>query len=321
MARNQARIYVTIWNNPEWRALTRDAQWLYETLLSQSRLSLAGCIDLMPDRWAALAHNTSTADIHRFLAELEGARFVAVDWVTGEVVIRTFAVHDVATGALNQNLIKGFWTAWAGILSGHLRQIVVDNVPARIWTRNDEHIPAEARERRTSPRLELPFQQQSERQSPEQSEPNASFSASVTTTAATAVATEPAHDSEPGGLTRGDDDPQETMRAAARILAELEADRRGTAIANRAGYIHSRLVPIRLEHEARWREALRRDPTVTANRLAGIHAGSPTPPDPDFAFGTGSLKRPDDYEPPPDWTDAAPPPQGLTRASRNGPEQ
>lgn len=183
MARSQAKVLVTIWSSEDWLATSSAAQRLYLLMLSQSRLNLAGVIDLMPSRWATLAPDTTEEDVRACLAELVSRRFVAVDWTTEEAAIRTFAEHDVAAGALNVNLVKGFWSAWEGILSRDLRHIVVANVPDRLWQRSEKLIPAEAEQMRRSPRLEPQLQPQSEPQLPPQSEPSASVTATVTDTA------------------------------------------------------------------------------------------------------------------------------------------
>jgi hypothetical protein len=58
------------------------------------------------------------------------------------------------------------------------------------------------------------------------------------------------------------------LNAAAAILANAEADRRGSAIANRAGYVSSRLGKLRAEHEHRWHQILEREPHATPDELA-----------------------------------------------------
>ena len=50
MARSEARVLVSIWSDPDWLALTSTAQRAYLLLLSQPKLSLAGCLDWMPQR-------------------------------------------------------------------------------------------------------------------------------------------------------------------------------------------------------------------------------------------------------------------------------
>lgn len=156
MARSFMTVLTSIWGDPQFRQLSGSAQRLYFLLGSQNRLTLAGCLDLMPARWAHLSVDTSAVDIEVALDELASARFVAVDRATEEVVIRTFVRHDLDNHRLNVNLVKGLWAAWAGILSPTLRKVVVDHMPEVMWERDGASVPDEAQQMRRSPRLELP---------------------------------------------------------------------------------------------------------------------------------------------------------------------
>jgi len=158
MPRSFGKVFASRNSDSDWRALSRDAQWLYDALISQTRLTLAGSLDLMPTRWAQLAAGTSVADVEAALDELASARFVAVDRDTEEVVVRTLVRHDLDAGRLNRNLVKGLWSAWTGIMSTTLRKVVVDNLPDIIWEKSGTSAPDEALQMRRSPRLELPVE-------------------------------------------------------------------------------------------------------------------------------------------------------------------
>jgi hypothetical protein len=71
----------------------------------------------------------------------------------------------------------------------------------------------------------------------------------------------------PAEIDRGGDI-EAVLTEAARLLAELEADRRGNEIGNRAGYIRARVSAIRAEHEPTWRAILDAEPGATARQLA-----------------------------------------------------
>lgn len=58
MARTFARIYTTVWNDPEFRALG-PAQHTYFLILAQPKLSLVGCIDMKPRSWSAMSGLTT----------------------------------------------------------------------------------------------------------------------------------------------------------------------------------------------------------------------------------------------------------------------
>lgn len=160
MARTQARIHSSIWTDADWKALSRGAKLTYVLLLSQPSLSLAGCLDYMPERWAKYDADTDEDEILEDVEELERAGFVVVDWETYEVLIRTFPANDLARGALNANLIKGMWAAWAAILSPVLRRALLDNLPSEIWEKVDKDNelirPRAAEAMRAEPAIEAP---------------------------------------------------------------------------------------------------------------------------------------------------------------------
>lgn len=129
MARTFARIYTTVWNDPEFRALG-PAQHTYFLILAQPKLSLVGCIDVKPRSWSAMSGLT-TGQIASQIDTLEQASFVVVDGDTEELLIRTYVQNDQATA--NGNLIKGMWSAWATIESQMLRQVVVQHMPDKCF--------------------------------------------------------------------------------------------------------------------------------------------------------------------------------------------
>jgi hypothetical protein len=129
--RTYARIRVDIWRDDEWRGLTPEAQWLFLLLLSQAKLSMAGCLDIKPRAWARQAYGVDAEAIGKWIDELEVAGMIACDWSTDELVVRTFVEHD---GVLrNTNMGRGMWAGWQNIESRSLKQIVIDNLPAEAW--------------------------------------------------------------------------------------------------------------------------------------------------------------------------------------------
>ena len=150
MARSEARVLVSIWSDPDWLALTSTAQRAYLLLLSQPKLSLAGCLDWMPQRWERLC--VDGGDVRAGIDELVGARFVVVDG--DELVLRTFAVHDLRR-CRNWKLVKGMWGAWSAIGSPVLRKVVVDHLPGHLWDLVEP--PGEAVEMRSRSPIALPL--------------------------------------------------------------------------------------------------------------------------------------------------------------------
>lgn len=245
MARTRATIQVSVWTDADWRSLPALAKYLYWSILAQSKLSIAGCIDMKVARWAELSPDTDVAEVVHLLGVLEAADYVAIDRETDELVVRTFVKHDVAG---NKNSQRGVWAAWSGIESEYLRRVVVHNVPDSMWDNPDAPAPAEALRMRGEPPPERPTERLSERPSERPSE----------------------HATEPPVLLPSPvpvPSTAATLDRAARLLAEREADIRGDDVRNRDGYVRSRLAPIRREHEQAWTAALDADPTVTAEQL------------------------------------------------------
>ena len=94
MARSEARLSVSIWNDRDFLALSPGAQRMFMFLISQSDLAHDGVIALRERRWSKSAANLARADVERDLAELHDARFVVVDEDAEELLIRSFIRRD-----------------------------------------------------------------------------------------------------------------------------------------------------------------------------------------------------------------------------------
>jgi len=216
MARTQATIFSSCWDDPDWLALPADAQRLYWLLLSQRKLTLAGCLDLFPARWAPLCADWTEDDVIGVLDALVDARFVVIDG--DELVIRTFVKSDLAKA--NQNLVKGMWGAWQAILSPVLRKVVVDAMPDEVFDKVPTAVPAEAEVMRTEPRLGLPLGQPSEPPFERASEP--APEPSVVSSLLSA-------DCSAQGLRSTNDPTEQDKRKAAALVARLIAENDPTA--------------------------------------------------------------------------------------------
>lgn len=164
MARSFAKITAAIWSDQDWRNLSAAAQRMYLLLLSQPRLSLAGHLDVIPGRWAGMARDTSTDDIAIALLELADAGYIVTDG--DELVIRSFSIHDIGNGAVNRNLLRGFWSAWESILSPVLRRAVIVNMPRHLFEYDEVEPPDEAQELWSELRFELRLEERLEPPSP-----------------------------------------------------------------------------------------------------------------------------------------------------------
>ena len=140
MAREYARIKVSIWNDNDWReTMSLPAQALYTTLLTDPGINLAGVCDWRPNRIARKSRGATVDLIRAAAAELQDgprvdgsgpARFVLVDEETEEILIRSFVRHDDvlkspnmtvamcnAQGMTASPLLREWiaWEAWRGI--------------------------------------------------------------------------------------------------------------------------------------------------------------------------------------------------------------
>lgn len=168
MARSHGKVLAKVWQDPDWTSLPPRAQWLYMLLLSQPKLSLIGCLDYMPGRWARLAGGITADYIEDIIADLEDADYVVVDRDTDELLIRTFVRHDGIENG-NVNLRKGMWGAWKAVQSTTLRKVSVDNMPDGLWTDCDDD---EAQQMRRSEPMERASERALQRTSEQASEPS-----------------------------------------------------------------------------------------------------------------------------------------------------
>jgi hypothetical protein len=122
MARDHGRVFVSIWADPDFRSLDRDPQRMYLLLLSQARLTYCGALDYMPGRLITLAGNEDEHTLRTALDVLESKGFVVADYVTSELVVRSFVRHDGLLGS--PNMTKAMLKDRAALLSDTLRRVV-----------------------------------------------------------------------------------------------------------------------------------------------------------------------------------------------------
>lgn len=146
MARTHGRIYSAAWRDDEdWRALPADAQWLYGLLISQSDLTAAGVLPLVPGRWVQCCADAPIERIDAALAVLVDRRFVVVDTDTAELLVRSFARRETQWG--NSKRVGALESAIGAIhsrrvlaaLSDDLRR--VEGLPERLVERLVEPSP------------------------------------------------------------------------------------------------------------------------------------------------------------------------------------
>lgn len=119
MARSYAKILLSIWSDPDFIDRTVNAKLAYFALVSQPKLTPAGCIALQPSKWAKTVTNGDSEAILNALHELLVYRFVLIDDDTEELLVRSFIRHD--GGTRNPNLRKSILSAVSNIESPDLR--------------------------------------------------------------------------------------------------------------------------------------------------------------------------------------------------------
>ncbi len=221
MARSHAKFYVRAWRDPDWRALTLPAQWLYWTLLTQPQLTLVGSLEVNVPKWATYAQDLTLVQVEDAMDELEEAGFVVIDDHTGEMLIRSFTKNDLDPGRLNVNLAKGLWGHWGSIESAHLRVLAVTGMPVDIWERVERHAPDDAKQTRRSARLEPDVRTE---RSDEQFEPPPSSLLPPVTSHQPDVASGLV--SQPDPYHRTPEDQQEVLRGWEQVRAETGRARR-----------------------------------------------------------------------------------------------
>lgn len=94
MAGNYGKLYKEIWTNPDFIALSLEAQHVYMMLISSEQITFAGVAPFVPGRFVALAKNLTDKKFAQAVKELTKARFIVVDTSSQEILIRTYIKHD-----------------------------------------------------------------------------------------------------------------------------------------------------------------------------------------------------------------------------------
>lgn len=143
MARRYAPLLCSIWDDADFQALSEGAQRCYVMLLSQRKLSMVGVLPYTPRSWSRGCAHTSTARIEEEIDELRLARFVVIDQVTDELLIRTMVKHDSPRGPKS---VTAMWRALDAVDSPRLRREVLHHIPQSVWSEPSVAVPAWVRD-------------------------------------------------------------------------------------------------------------------------------------------------------------------------------
>ena len=123
MARDHARVNLTIWSDPDFRALPPAPQHLYLTLWTAPELSYCGVHDWRPARMTGLSRGYTAEHIETIAACLEARHFLVIDRDTEECLVRSWARFD---GLMKQpRMAISLITAYASTGSATIRKVVV----------------------------------------------------------------------------------------------------------------------------------------------------------------------------------------------------
>lgn len=117
-----AKLFKRAWGDPDFKALTEAQQALYQKLISQSDLSMAGVLTLAIQRWAGQTSGLTPEAVEKTLADLCEHHFIVVDRDTQEVLIRSYIRRDL--GWRSPQTMKGIAGAVERVLSPMLRKAI-----------------------------------------------------------------------------------------------------------------------------------------------------------------------------------------------------
>lgn len=127
MAREYARIRISIAGDADVEELTLAAQWLYfRVLIPEAKLSHCGVADWRPRRLLGKARGLTLATVLEAAAELEAARFALFDDDTEEVLVRSYVRSEELFR--NPKMAVAVADAFLGVASKPLRAAVVAEV-------------------------------------------------------------------------------------------------------------------------------------------------------------------------------------------------
>lgn len=138
MGREYSRVKLTIWNDPDFQALTYRAQWLYFVMLTHPTLNACGVLDWREPKLTHYASGITVRELRAAAYELGHGGFIAIDPDTEEALIRSFVRHD--GGMKSPNMVKAIVRAHGGIASRKIKAIV----SAEVRRAREEHPDWEA---------------------------------------------------------------------------------------------------------------------------------------------------------------------------------
>ncbi len=126
MAREHARIWLSIWDNPDFTTLATAEQNMYFKICSSPDLSYCGVALLLPKRYSRLSADSTDRATAKHLQTLAARRFLVLDEETAEMCVRTYIRYD---GILKQpNVIRAMNKAFERVQSEPIRNTILEEV-------------------------------------------------------------------------------------------------------------------------------------------------------------------------------------------------
>lgn len=135
MAGKYGKIYKSVWDDPDFRSLSMEAQNLYWMLNSSKQTTFAGIVPLAPARFMDLANNLTEKKFTSALRELERKKYVLVDKKSLEIMVRTYIKWDESLR--NRNLATAVGRAIEQIFSKKLRAALAEELAALMSENGD----------------------------------------------------------------------------------------------------------------------------------------------------------------------------------------
>lgn len=122
MARSYSKVKVTIWSDPDFRAMPVAAQWLYFVMLTHPTITSCGVMDWREAKLVKFSEGMDVQALRQAAWDLGQKRLIAVDPETEEALVRSFVRHD---GVLKTpNTTKALVREYGSIASTRLMELV-----------------------------------------------------------------------------------------------------------------------------------------------------------------------------------------------------
>lgn len=122
MARDHARIQLSIWDDGDFLALNSSEQQVYFAILSSKGLSRCGVVDYIPTRFEHISADMTAIRFRKSVKKLIETRFFVLDSKTQELLVRSYVRADGVFDRVNMG--KAVGTAYEAVVSRSIRAAI-----------------------------------------------------------------------------------------------------------------------------------------------------------------------------------------------------